>query len=162
MIVLSVVAWYRVMDGGVLSPTKLHPLLEEADPKKPQPGKLLFLDICSTHEPDGTKKIGFYAICCFFAVFVYQNKLLFGLIRRVCFTNVVVLVFQNPTSVCLFRSSFSKMTLCGSPVVPKFVLQNKLLFYVPQSARPRAPKVGKTIVYGRPQKKDTKCTTHKQ
>ena len=42
-----------------------------------------------------------------------------------------------------------------------FVLQNKLLFYIPECARPRALKVMETIVYRRKQKQDRKCTTYK-
>ena len=69
-----------------------------------------------------------------------------------CFTNLVIFVFQNPTGACLFGSSFSKTTFCGSPVAPMFVLRNKLLFYVPEGARPRALKVMEAIVYRRQKK----------
>ena len=74
---------------------------------------------------------------------------------------LLFLYFKIPLTHAFSGAHFQKMTFCGSSVVPNFVLQNKLLFSVPQCAGPRALKVPETIVYRRQQKQDTNCTTYK-
>ena len=107
------------------------------------------------------KKYNFTQFAAFFHFLLIKINYYFVLFEGCVLPILSFLYFKSQLVRACSGAHFQNMTFCGSPVAPMFVLRNKLLFCVPECARPRALKVMETIVYRGQQKQDTKCTTYK-